>query len=369
MEEGMLRKLKALILGDAMIPGSDFVSAAKKYLGDVIGDLKVGDWESNWDRLQARRREVEKKGPEIESVPDLVKAEGANAEMIMGLFVPISSKVFDAMPEARIAGVSRAGIENVNLAEATRRGILVFNIEGRNAEAVSDFAVGLIIAESRNIARAHLAIKNGKWRKEFSNSGWVPQLKEKKVGIVGFGYIGRLVARKLSGFNVEILVHDPFVDRSVESEFGVRLVEKDELFRNADFITVHARLDAENKGMVNVRELGLMKPTAYIVNTARAGLIDQKALLAALRGRKIAGAALDVFENEPLEQGSEFLDLDNVTLTTHIAGTTKEALSGSPGLLMEDIKKFFEGDNPRFIKNPEVLSHASFSRWLKAVKA
>ena len=364
----MTRKLKALVLGDAMIPGSEFESAAKRYLGNVIGDLKVGDWESNWDRLQARRLEVEKKGPEIESVPDLVKAEGADAEMIMGLFVPVSSKVFDAMPKARIAGVSRAGIENVNLAEATRRGILVFNVEGRNAEAVSDFAVGLIIAESRNIARAHLAIKNGKWRKEFSNSEWVPQLKEKKVGIVGFGYIGRLVARKLSGFNVEILVHDPFVDKSVESECGVRLVERDALFQNADFITLHARLGAENKGMVGARELGLMKPTAYIVNTARAGLIDQKALLAALRGRKIAGAALDVFENEPLEQGSEFLDLDNVTLTPHIAGTTKEALSGSPGLLMEDIKRFFDGDKPRFIKNPEVLSDPSFAAWLKGLK-
>jgi len=364
----MTRMLKALVLGDAMIPGNEFGAAAKRYLGNVIGDLKVGDWESNWDRLQARRLAVEKKGPEIESVPDLVKAEGADAEMIMGLFVPVSGKVFDAMPKARIAGVSRAGIENVNLAEATRRGILVFNVEGRNAEAVSDFAVGLIIAESRNIARAHLAIKNGKWRKEFSNSEWVPQLKEKKVGIVGFGYIGRLMARKLSGFNVEILVHDPFVDRSVEPECGVQLVEKDALFQNADFITLHARLGAENKGMVGARELGLMKPTAYLVNTARAGLIDQKALLAALRGRKIAGAALDVFENEPLEQGSEFLDLDNVTLTTHIAGTTREALSGSPGLLMEDIKRFFDGDKPRFIKNPEVLSNPSFAAWRKGLK-
>jgi D-3-phosphoglycerate dehydrogenase len=342
----MTRKLKALVLGDAMIPGSEFGAAVKKYLGNVITDLRVGNWESNWDRLQARRLEVEKKGPEIEAVPDLVKAEGADAEMIMGLFVPLSTKVFDAMPKTRIAGVSRAGIENVNLPEATRRGILVFNVEGRNAEAVSDFAVGLIIAESRNIARAHLAIKNGKWRKEFSNSEWVPELKEKTVGIVG----------------------DPFVDKAVESEYGVRLVDRDTLFQKADFITIHARLDSKNKGMVGARELGLMKSTAYIVNTARAGLVDKKALLAALRGRKIAGAALDVFENEPIEPGSEFLELDNVTLTTHIAGTTKEALSGSPGLLMEDIRKFFDGDKPRFIKNPEVLSDPSFAAWLKGVK-
>ena len=129
--------------------------------------------------------------------------------MLAGLFVPISSKVFDAMPKLRIAGVSRAGVENVNVAEATKRGIVVFNIEGRNAEAVSDFAVGMMLAECRNIARAHFAIKSGQWRKTFSNSDWVPELKGKKVGIIGFGYIGRLVAQKLSGFGVIRLVYDP----------------------------------------------------------------------------------------------------------------------------------------------------------------
>lgn len=364
-----MRKLKVIILGDAMIPGSEFETAARKYLGKVITDLKVGDWESSWDRLQARRLKVEKEGPEIETVPNLVKSEGADTEMIMGLFVPISSKVFDAMPHVRIAGVSRSGIENVNLEEATRRKILVFNVEGRNAEAVSDFAIGMIIAESRNIARAHYAIKNGKWRKDFSNSEWVPQLRERTIGIIGFGYIGRLIAKKFAGFDVEILVHDPFVDTAVEIEYGVRLVDKDMLLRNSDFVTLHARLSPENKHMIGATELGMMKPTAYLVNTARAGLIDQTALLSTLRNRKIAGAALDVFENEPLDQGSEFLGLDNVTLTTHIAGTTKEALSSSPGLLMEDIQKFFDEKNPRFIKNPEVLSDPGFISWLKGVKS
>ena len=194
----MARKMKAIVLGDAMIPGSEFDAAARKYLGDFVDDLKVGDWEANWDLLQKRRLEVEKKGPELETVSELILKEGRDAEMVMGLFVPISSKVFDAMPKLRIAGVSRAGVENVNVAEATKRGILVFNVEGRNAEAVSDFAVGMMIAECRNIARAHYAIKNGQWRKTFVNSDWVPQLGEKVVGIIGFGYIGRLVADRKS---------------------------------------------------------------------------------------------------------------------------------------------------------------------------
>ena len=364
----MARKMKAIVLGDAMIPGSEFDAAARKYLGDFVDDLKVGDWEANWDLLQKRRLEVEKKGPELETVSELILKEGRDAEMVMGLFVPISSKVFDAMPKLRIAGVSRAGVENVNVAEATKRGILVFNVEGRNAEAVSDFAVGMMIAECRNIARAHYAIKNGQWRKTFVNSDWVPQLGEKVVGIIGFGYIGRLVAKKLSGFGVETLVFDPFVDAETAKEAGVKLVDKETLFKEADFVTVHARLSEDSKHMVGKKELALMKPTSYLVNTARAGLVDSAALLEALRGKKIAGAALDVFENEPLEAGSEFLQLDNVTLTTHIAGTTREALSGSPGLLMDDIKKFLQNGKPRFIKNPEVLQNPEFAAWAKGVR-
>jgi D-3-phosphoglycerate dehydrogenase len=364
----MGRKMKALVLGDAMIPGTEFDGAVRKYLAEFVGNLRVGDWESNWDSLQKRRLEVEKKGPEHESVPDLIVSDGQDAELLMGLFVPVSTKVFNAMPKLRIAGVSRAGVENVNVAEATRRGILVFNVEGRNAEAVSDFAVGLMIAECRNIARAHYAIKNGQWRKTFVNSDWVPQLGEKVVGIVGFGYIGRLVARKLSGFGVETLVYDPYVDATAAAEAGVKLVDKETLFRQSDFVTLHARLGEDSKRMVGAAELALMKPTAYLVNTARAGLIDTAALLDALRNKRIAGAGLDVFDNEPLEAGSEFLKLDNVTLTTHIAGTTREALSGSPGLLMDDIRKFLKNEKPRFIKNPEVLKDPSFNEWLKGVR-
>ncbi len=245
----MSKKLKTVLLGDAMISGSEFKLANQKYLSDFTGELKVGDWESDWQRLQARRLEVEKKGPEIEVVDDLIKSEGKDAELLAGLFVPISSKVFDAMPKLRIAGVSRAGLENVNVKEATKRGIVVFNIEGRNAEAVSDFAVGMILSECRNIARAYFAIKNGQWRKEFSNSNWVPELKGKNVGIVGFGYIGRLVAQKLSGFGVNRLVFDPFLSQETILEAGCQPADKETLFKDSDFITLHARMSEDTKNV------------------------------------------------------------------------------------------------------------------------
>ncbi|MDR1826982.1 MAG: 2-hydroxyacid dehydrogenase [Methylobacteriaceae bacterium] len=359
---------KAIVVGDAMILGDAFENAAKKYLGGFFPEVHMGNWEEDYPKLQERRLKVEQQGPEIEVVPDVVLEEGKGASLISGLFVPVSTKLMDAMPDLKIVGVARAGLENVNVAEATRRGILVFNIEGRNAQAVSDFAVGMMLCECRNMARAHYSIKKGEWRKYFVNSDWVPELKDKVVGLVGFGYIGRLVAKKLSGFEVQLLVHDPFVSESVVAQSGGRLVDKATLFRESDFVSLHARMSAESKGMLGAAELALMKPTAYLINTARAGLIDQAALLDALKNRKIAGAGLDVFNNEPLEPGSEFLELDNVTLTTHIAGTTREALTRSPDLLMEDIRKLLDGEEPRFIINRQVLDNPAFKAWLEGVR-
>lgn len=360
--------MKAILLGDAMIHGEGFEKAWKKYLSAYGNDIIVGDWETSWDKLQYRRLEVEKRGPEIEVVDETIEKEGKDADILMGLFVPVSSKVMDAMPNLRIVGVSRAGLENVNVAEATKRGILVFNVQGRNAHAVSDFAVGMMLAECRNIARAHYAIKSGTWRKTFVNSDVVPELGGRTVGLIGFGNIGRLVAKKLSGFEPNVLVYDPYTSEEDIKSCGAAKVELDELLKNSDFISVHARLTDQNKGMIGEREISLMKETAYFINTGRAGLVDQKALAKALKDKKIMGAALDVFTTEPIEPDSEFLELDNVTLTTHIAGTTADALTNSPYLLAEDVAKFLNGDKAKFIVNKEVLENESFKAWLANIK-
>ena len=364
----MAKIKKALIIGDAMIPGTVFVPAYERYLKAFVDDVKVGDWESDWQKLQYRRLEVEKQGPEIETVPEMIGADDKEAEIAMGLFVPVSTAMMNALPGLRVVGVCRAGLENVNVEEATKRGILVFNVMGRNAEAVSDFAVGLMLAESRNIARAHLAIKNGEWRKTFVNSDFVPQLKEKVVGIVGFGFIGQLVAQKLSGFRTETIVFDPWANPEAAKKLGVKLVELDELFSKSDFVTVHARLTDENKGMIGADQFARMKPTSYFINTGRAGLVDYKALFDVLKNKKIAGAALDVFPTEPIASDDEFAGLDNVTLTTHIAGTTTEALTSSPGLLMEDIQRLLKGERPLFAINREVLDTQGFKEWISQVQ-
>lgn len=360
--------LKGLLLGDAMIGNAGFRGAWEKHLGQYGEVAFAGDWEPSWDQLQYRRLEVEKRGPEIEPCDPLVLEHGNDANVLMGLFVPVSSKVMAAMPKLRMVGVSRAGLENVNVEEATKRGILVFNVMGRNAHAVSDFAVGMMLAEARNIARAHYSIKTGQWRKTFTNSACVPELNGKTIGLVGFGYIGHLVARKLNGFDANVIVYDPYANPDTIRASGCTPVSLEELFQTADFVSMHARLTEANKKMIDDRLIRMMKPTAYFINTARAGLVDQEALAAALKEGRIAGAALDVFTTEPIDPASPFLELDNVTLTTHLAGTTSDALTNSPYLLAADMAAFLAGEKARFIVNPQVLEQPEFQAWLAEVR-
>lgn len=360
--------MKAILLGDAMIGGKGFLQAWMKHLSRYGTDIIVNDWETDWGKLQYRRLEVEKQGPEIEIVDETILKEGKDAEALMGLFVPVSGKVMDAMPALRLVGVSRAGLENVNVEEATKRGILVFNVQGRNAHAVSDFAIGMMLSECRNIARAHQAIRNGEWRKTFTNSDCVPELQGRTVGLVGFGHIGKLVAKKLAGFQVKVLVYDPYTPEDVICSSGAEKKELEYLLKNSDFISLHARLSDKNKGMIGEKEISLMKPSACLINTSRAGLLDQPALEKALSENRIMGAALDVFITEPLPKDSLLMTLDNVTLTTHIAGTTTDALTNSPFLLMEDVAKFLEEGDSRFIVNREVLEDPGFRAWAASVR-
>ncbi len=360
--------MKAIISGDPMITSEMFKPAYEKHIKKFFPEMAMGDFETDWSALQDRRLRVEQQGPEIEIVPDVVLNEGKNAELVAGLFVPVSSKLMDAMPNLRIVGLARAGKENINLKEATKRGVLAFNVMGRNAEAVSDFAVGLMLAESRNIAKAHFSIKNKGWQKEFSNVDFVPQLKGKKIGIAGFGYIGRLVAQKLQGWDLEVLVYDAYTPEEDIREANCTPVDKETLFKESDFISIHLRLVDATKGWGSKEFIDMMKPTSYIINTGRSGLIDMDYLYEALKNKKIAGAGLDVFDEEPIDPNSKFIDLDNVTLTTHIAGTTTEVLTGSPYLLFEDIERFLLGKKANFILNPEVLENVDFKAWLAGVR-
>ena len=308
------------------------------------------------------QRTLEKEGGNAFPPPQ-VFADNQDAEIIIGKFGPFGSNCMDVTKNAKVYGVMRAGMENVDVEAATARGIAVVNATGRNANAVSDYAIGMMLAECRDIARAHHNVKMGGWKAAFPNEGLMPDMFEKTVGIIGFGFIGRLVAEKLSGFHVNVLVFDPYVSKDVEKECNIKLVDLNTLFAESDFVTVHARLTGESSKIVGKEQFDLMKPTAYFINTARAGLVDYEALAEALKERKLMGAALDVFYEEPIPKDSPFLFLDNVTITPHLAGRTKDGAENSPRILTDRIVALIKGEGSVGVVNKEVLDTPAFKAW------
>lgn len=346
-------------------------------IGDAIMNYarqfpKVELVEAPWDDpsepdISAVFRRVEANGPDGEPIPQGF-IDNPDTELLVGSFCPFSGKGMDVFKNLHMIGVVRAGLENIDVAAATKRGIAVVNAVGRNADAVSDYTIGMMLAEARNIARAHHSIATGQWQTDFSSSTFTPDLRGKTIGLFGFGYIGRLVAEKLSGFHMKINVFDPYLTEEQVQPFGAYLVSMEELFRKSDFISVHARLTDATFHIIGKEQFAQMKPTAYFINTARAGLIDYDALYDALNHKEIAGAALDVFDEEPLKIDDPFRALDNITYTTHRAGATLDAANNSPRLIFERMLNVIEGRHTEGFVNPEVWENSEFQTWRKEIK-
>ena len=318
--------------------------------------LVTYDWfhEGGMAELQHLNRLLEEDGPEAVPVPDEVYRLIEDVEILAFQFLPVPRSLLEAGKKLKAVGTLRAGMENLDVAAASQLGIMVFNNPGRNAHAVAEFAIGLLFAEARNICRCHVSIKEGGWRRDFINSPYTPEVEGKTIGIIGLGMIGQLVAKKLAGFEPRFLGYDPYVKPEDVQHLGVEMVDLDTLLKEADFVTLHARLTEENEHLLGERELGLMKPTAIIINTARSGLIDEEALYKALKERRIGGAALDVFDVEPPGKDYPLVTLDNCTVTTHMAGTTKDALLNAPKLLAQRMLCLVQEDvEPRFLVNRE----------------
>lgn len=265
------------------------------------------------------------------------------AEILVVHASPVNSQLLEYAKELKLVVVLRGGVDNVNLDACRDKGIKVINAPGRSANAVADFTVGMILAEAKNIARGHKALYENKWLKDFPNQNYCHDLWTRTVGIVGFGEVGRRVVKRLSGFECKILIHDPFIVGDSPSIEGCEFVSLEELFKESDFLSLHLRLSEKTANFIGEKELSAMKPTAYLINTARSGLIDEPALISALRSKSIGGAAIDVFEQEPLSVGSPYLELDNVTITPHLAGTSCDTFANSVHIVVDDLARFFEG--------------------------
>ncbi|WP_210124346.1 MULTISPECIES: 2-hydroxyacid dehydrogenase [unclassified Staphylococcus] len=300
-------------------------------------ELTVRTWEhSNLEALQEDNIKLEKNGSEAVSLPEELLVDVDDFDIVITQFAPLSTYTIDKLKNVKVIGVLRAGTENVNVSYAEDKGITVLNTPGRSITSVSEFAVGMILAEIRNIARSHQYLKEGKWEKNFPNGVLAPELRNSKIGLIGYGDIGSRVAELIRPFGAEILFYDAYfagdtINQQVDS--------LEELVQTVDVISMHYRLTTETKGMLNRKHFELMKKSAIVINTARSGLIDEQDLIQALQEKKISGAAIDVYDDEPLSATHPYNTLDNVTITPHIAGSTIGNFANSPVILSEIIIK------------------------------
>ena len=254
----------------------------------------------------------------IKSLPE----ELADADaLIVRSAVQADAALLEHAPKLRVIGRAGVGVDNIDTAAATHRGIVVMNTPGANAVAVAELTLGLMISMSRAIPRANESMHKGIWDKKSLQGS---ELRGKTLGIVGLGRIGLEVARRAAAFGMELIAYDPFIAPVIAREHDVTLTSLDQVFNSSDFLTLHVGLTTQTEGMINATSLAIMKPGVRIINCARGELIVDAALADALKSGHVAGAALDVFHKEPLKD-SVYFGLPNVLLSPHIAGATDEA--------------------------------------------
>ncbi len=269
------------------------------------------------------------------SKEDLIKIMPEVEVLVVRSATKVTADVIEAGERLKIIARAGVGLDNIDLEKAKEKGITVLNTPGASAASVAELAIGMMFALSRHIARGTMDLKEGKWTKKQLKG---VELSGKTLGIVGFGKIGREVAKRALGLGMNVLAYDPFVK---ETDMDVKLVDLDELYKNSDYITLHVPLTPETKHMINKETIEKMKDGVYIINCARGGVVDEKALLEALKSGKVAGAGLDVFETEPpaTDVEKELLSLPNVVATPHIGASTKEA---QKRVGKEIVQKIFE---------------------------
>ncbi len=281
----------------------------------------------------------------------LIRERGVSILVVEGDFV--FEETFEAAPGLRFVGVCRASTNQVDLEAATRRDVVVVNTPARNARAVAEHALGLIFSLARRIPAAHAYVMSGKWNNPvepyISMRG--VEIRGRTVGIVGLGAIGSELAAMCGALGVRVIAHDPYVANPPP---GVRMRSLDAIVCDSDFVSLHVPPTSGAIGMIGDREISRMKSSAFLINCSDPSVVDREALIDALEGGGIAGAALDVFETHPIAPDNPLMKLNNLVLTPHIGGATAETIERHSKMMSDDILRFARGERPVNIVNPEV---------------
>ncbi|MGA8670293.1 MAG: phosphoglycerate dehydrogenase [Terracidiphilus sp.] len=292
-----------------------------------------------------------------DKLPDGLPAALADADaLVVRSAVQVDDALMEKAPKLRVIGRAGVGVDNIDAEAATRRGIVVMNTPGANAVAVAELTIALMLALARKLPAANATMHAGKWEKKSLQGA---ELRGKTLGILGLGRIGLEVAKRARGFGLEIVGSDPFVSAAVARENGISLLPLEELFAKADYLTLHVGLTPQTQGVINAKTLAAMKKGVRIINCARGELVDDAALVAALKSGQVAGAALDVFAQEPLKD-SPYFELDNVILTPHIAGSTAEAQEAVGIQIAMQVREYLKLGVVQNAVNLPSLSHEEY---------
>jgi lactate dehydrogenase-like 2-hydroxyacid dehydrogenase len=287
--------------------------------------------------------------------PELLAAAMRDADGVMPAGVRISKEIIDTAPRLRVVSNIAVGYDNIDVEACNRRHILVTNTSDVLTEATADLAFALILAAARRVVEGDRYVRGGHWKQWQWNCLWGAEMHGTTLGLFGFGRIAQATARRARGFSMRILYHSRHrVSTNIENELGAKFVDRDTLLRESDFLSLHVPLTPETRHAIGASELALMKPSAFVINAARGPIIDEAALVQALQANRLAGAGLDVFENEPKVHPA-LLAMDNVTLLPHIGSATAETRLGMAMLAAENLLAALRGERPPNLVNPEAI--------------
>jgi len=288
---------------------------------------------------------------------ELISIIGDYEALVVRSQTQVTAKVIEAGKKLQVIGRAGVGVDNIDVEEATRRGIVVVNAPTGNTTAAAEHTIALMFALARNIPQASAVLKSGVWRRaDFMGT----EVRDKTLGIIGLGNVGSEVARRARGLDMKTIAYDPFISIDYARNLQVGIVPLKQLLKEADFITLHMPLTKSTQGLFGAREMAIVKPTARIINTARGGLINEEALVKAVREKRIAGAAFDVFATEPLTSSILFEE-DNIIVTPHLGASTTEAQAMVAQDVAEQIIAVFKGQPAKYAVNVPFISAENLS--------
>jgi D-3-phosphoglycerate dehydrogenase / 2-oxoglutarate reductase len=341
-----MSKPKLLMIGDHFISPE----LMRRKLGPLVDSVEICEARTNFpfepyhDMAEVR----EASGSEEQMIEEL-----QGVTLCIAHHAPLTRRVLERAPALRLFVVCRGGPVNVNLEAATQHGVAIGYTPARNAAATAEHTIAMLLSAVRGIPRADAAMRRGEWKGDYAWDTAGFELETATCGLIGYGSIGKAVARILRAFGSKVLVYDPFAKVGLLD--GVESVDLHELLQRSNVVSLHARETVESRGMLGAAEIALMPRGSVLVNCARGSLMDYDAVASALRGGHLFAAAADVFPIEPLPADSPLRSLDNFIVTPHIAGGTKQAAEKAATMAACEVARFLAGEPLQFCANPEVV--------------